>query len=331
MLANGVDVKEYQYSLLSFSMVGLKPAVANNFNTNLLKKRITMMNLVKYQKSGRLHNWLIPVCLVMALLLTVSFKKEVKAESFYFKEKLKVVKPVAAPESSSKQKEDIIPINDPSENTVASPNGEEYFLGYIMKNVVYPQEALNINLEGTVQIPVKFNSSGAEVLSQEVSLGERLKEVVVVAYANTETRKHEPANPNVAEVKYLREEVSRVLKSFSSVPKDLVGKTYTISVKFIIQRDVVITGYAPESHRDKPIEHAESLDKNVKILIQKGDGSKNEKVTYVLNGEKIISAEEMAKIPPENIESVNVMKAEKIEHETLGIIEGSAVFIQLKK
>lgn len=335
MLAKGTDAKEYQYSLLSFSMVGLKPAVANNFNTNLLKKRITMMNSVKYQKSSRFHNFLIPVCLLMAMLTTVSFKKEAKAESVDLKEKFKVSEPIPAPVSESPSSQ--ITSNTPTETATASPNGEEYLLGYIMKNVVYPKEALNNNLEGTIQVSVKFTSNGAEILTQNVTSGELLKEVVVVAYANSETFKHQSSPAHSSEVTYLKDEVSKVLKAFSSVPKDLIGKTYTISVKFLIQRDIKVIGHATAPHGEKLIEHTESSNKDVKIRVRKGGEDvkvfnlQPDEVTYILNNEKIISAEEFGKISPETIESMEVFAAEKIEHSKFGIIEGSAILITLKK
>jgi hypothetical protein len=65
-------------------------------------------------------------------------------------------------------------------------------------------------------------------------------------------------------------------------------------------------------------------------VIEKAEPS-NDEPTVILNDEKIITKEEMQKIDANSIESVRVIKAKKLEHKKLGVINGSVIIITLKK
>lgn len=322
MLCKGANARDYQYSLLSFSVVGLKSAVANNFNSNLLKKRITMMNTSKYSRNYRFHNFLIPVCLVFTLMLTASFQKQVKSNVNLTSSDFVVVDPpfsMGGKELPHNVNQSSAPsfAKAPEKANTASINNEEQVLGYILNHIKYPKEAIDINLQGVVDIPVIFEARGVEILKSDYISAEKLKQVVVVAYASEETMKNAPVDASSPSVKLLQDEVVRVMKAYSDVPEQLVGKKYIISVKFILEGM-------------KNVENM-GINADTKVNVRNVNGFKSEKKTFILNNEKIISKEEMEKIAPEDIQSVEVIKGDRVEHKTLGTIYGSVIYINTKK
>ncbi|NJK95043.1 MAG: hypothetical protein HC905_09140 [Bacteroidales bacterium] len=341
MLDRGVDAREYQYSLLSFSVVGIKSAVANNFNTNLLKKRIAMMNTNNSPRKYRLNNFLIPVCLIFALLLTASFQKQPKvipAEGLNPVVAEKAVRSDNYVDEVNKSSVAAVP-HVVSENKLTvdkSPGvpeemGEEIFLGFITKNILYPKDARENNVKGTVKLLISFKAGYVEV--QEKTEGENsgvneMKEVVVFGYApkHFSIRTVESGKSSESE---LRNEVERVVKTFNNVPKDLIGKTYVLTVKFILDSGFpadspTVTGYVDNNKRGK-------INPNV-IIIEEADGSNaREEPVFILNDEKIITKAEMEKILPENIESIEIVKAKKLDHKKVGTINGSVIIITEKK
>jgi beta-lactamase regulating signal transducer with metallopeptidase domain len=82
LLNKGVDPRQYQYSLLNYAMdTGGQLAVANHFNSNLLKKRICMMNKNKSPRWHRLKNFLILTVVSIVVFTTVSFETKVIAQT----------------------------------------------------------------------------------------------------------------------------------------------------------------------------------------------------------------------------------------------------------
>jgi hypothetical protein len=82
LLRNGVDAKKYQYSLLTFAMGQAgQLAVANHFNSNLLKKRICMMNKNQSPQWHRIKNFIILIASTVVVLTTASFETKVIAQT----------------------------------------------------------------------------------------------------------------------------------------------------------------------------------------------------------------------------------------------------------
>jgi beta-lactamase regulating signal transducer with metallopeptidase domain len=328
MLAIGNNAKEYQYSLLSFSMVDLKPAVANNFNSNLLKKRIAMMNKSKYPRKYRFHSILIPVCLFIALLVTVSFQRQVKAEAVNSLPAIQD-KAVAAVSENVAENSDVQ--KAPEITAVASGvNGEETFLKFVAENILYPKEAVDCALTGTVEVVVTFSSDGVSVKSAEATDVQglsRMKNVIVMGYGKNSSKS---TGVKVLPTSLLKSEVERVVKAFKNVPEDLSGKTFVVPVKFMLDdklsgQDVKVTGYATEK-KEKNV-----TDEFITVLEEADKTSANSEPVYILNDEKIISKADADAIDPESIEAVNVVKAKKVQHKALGTINGSVIVIHTKK
>ena len=79
ILKKGMDKKAYQYSLLGVGQLNTSVAIVNNFNLSDLKKRIKMMNVKRSSKlTLSRYAFALPVLLLTTLAFTIS-KKEVKA------------------------------------------------------------------------------------------------------------------------------------------------------------------------------------------------------------------------------------------------------------
>jgi TonB-dependent SusC/RagA subfamily outer membrane receptor len=83
VLAQGMDVKTYQYSLVQVSGIPYATAIANNFNFSHLKQRIMMMNK---QKSSRyqLLRYLVLGCLVGIALFSLNITRAGNKISLHF-------------------------------------------------------------------------------------------------------------------------------------------------------------------------------------------------------------------------------------------------------
>ncbi len=346
VLTTGVNAKEYQYLLLNFSMAGLTLAVANNFNINLLKKRIIMMNTNPSTKRQRIHNYLIPICLTVLLATTVSFKKETKTVNVpgsITREN------VSTPFVTQAVKQGVT-LTSPTDNKVVStkvsenntstppisasnnPNGEEAFLKYIMSNIKYPKEAAVDYIKVKLNFLVSFEKNKVVIIdpaSSKVSNPKALKEVVVIAYGSEGIKIQQTGFNHLQSAGPFKLELMRVLNSYTDIPADLVGKTFLLPLNFSLmppkdsKSEISVTGYG--SGQDKKINSQVTI-------IEEADGkSSNEEPFYILNNEKFISKEEMQKINPETMQSIEVLKAKKMEHKTLGTINGSVIIINLKK
>jgi len=80
LLLDGLEPKVYQYSLLNTIVQGQKFSFVNHFNTNLLKKRITMMNKCESPRWYGVKNVMILISLSIVVSLTATFETKVIAQ-----------------------------------------------------------------------------------------------------------------------------------------------------------------------------------------------------------------------------------------------------------
>lgn len=328
MLRAGTNAKAYQYSLLSLTMVGSMPAVTNNFNTNLLKKRIVMMNKRKLPNRYLFHSLLIPISLVLVFVLTVSFRAQVEPEYISGEKKITnqekvlndgiipVEKTNSTPKGGKLETNQDEPARSAAISDISSGESKDMFLRYIAQNIKYPRVAAENNISGIVKVLVTFTEGNIQVkeFTKEPGITE-LEEVVVVGYGmNNKNQKMEESG---SETDFLRKEVERVIQNYKDIPKDFIGKTFAVSIKFKIQgKDVV--------------ENIEFINEDVTVLMKASDATANKEPIYILDNEKIIGKAEMEAIDLNTIESVQVIKADKVEHKQLGVINGSVVIINTK-
>jgi bla regulator protein blaR1 len=81
IVQNGIDSRKYQYLLLNLSSGSNKPAVVNYFNTNLLKKRIRMMNKTKSPKWHGLKNGMVLISIAIVVAFTATFETKIIAQN----------------------------------------------------------------------------------------------------------------------------------------------------------------------------------------------------------------------------------------------------------
>ncbi len=328
MLRAGTNAKAYQYSLLSLTMAGSMPAVTNNFNTNLLKKRIVMMNKRKLPNSYLFHSLLIPVSLVLVFVLTASFRTRV--EPVYISGEKKITNQEKALNNGIIPVEKIKSVQKPGKmeirqaeparsaaiSDISSGESKDMFLRYIAQNIKYPRVAAENNISGIVKVLVTFKEGNIQVkeFTKESGITE-LEEVVVVGYGMNNKKQNKEVSGS--ETDFLRKEVERVIKEYKDVPKDFIGKTFAVSIKFKI-------------HGTDVVENTEVISENVKVLIKVSAATADKEPIYILNNEKIISKAEMESIDLNTIETVQVVKADKVEHKQLGVINGSVMMINTK-
>jgi beta-lactamase regulating signal transducer with metallopeptidase domain len=365
VLALGVDAKDYQYSLLSFSMAGLKPAVANNFNINLLKKRIVMMNTNQTSKLRRFHTPMIVLCLISVSVLTVSFRKQDtngivrnnhSALSILSETRnLEALKSsnLGTPTSDQKrlteetvlktnsdgklQKDETLFPSNTSDKDEAMISNEESLMKFIVEHIRYPKQGIDGNIEGTVNLLLKIGAQGIQVtVSREeiVSNVTVLKEVIVMGYANGNQPGRKSITP--ANQELFKIEAEQAVQSYSEIPQSLRDRTFLLPITFKLMdspstnggagKEITVTGFQTDN-RSKDLE----INKMILKIENRDATSPIKDPIYILNDEKIITKAEMEKINPDNILSLNVMKGKKIEHKTLGKLEGDMIFINLKK
>jgi beta-lactamase regulating signal transducer with metallopeptidase domain len=227
MLIAGTNAKDYQYSLLSLTMAGSMPAITNNFNTNLLKKRIVMMNKRKFSNRYLFHNLLIPVSLMLTLGLTASFRMQVKPEHFSGEKKIKT--PVKSWNNGQSE-----PTRSAIISEISSAENKDLFLRYIAQNIKYPRVAIENNISGLVKVLVTFKEGNIQVkeFAKEPGIIE-LEDVIVVGYGIKDKKQNKEVSSS--ETDLLRKEVDRVIQNFQDIPKDFNGKTFAVSVKFKLQ------------------------------------------------------------------------------------------------
>lgn len=215
LLQKGVDYKKYQYSLVTFTTGVMQPAVVNYFNSNLLKKRIRMMNKNQSPAWHKVKNLTIGVSLALVASFAVSFQKEIVAAPF--SESKTVVRPEnkgyestsivpdaekeisAVTSATSKAKNELVtpvPVNS-AESPVSSENERseqqmissvEQIMNFFTSTILYPTEAAMSNVSGKVEIYFQVNANGKvdEVIAGKIAgQAKDLGNIVVVGYSKS--------------------------------------------------------------------------------------------------------------------------------------------------
>lgn len=157
VIKKGYDKSGYQTLLLK-SHEGIALYLANNFNYSILKKRLIMMTKQNSNHLLRINYVLaLPVFLATTMILFFNFQLEGQISAT----------PDVMPEYKS---------------------GNAAFHFAIQKEIRYPLEARENNIQGTVYISFTVNKNGAiEDIKAEDEKYHLLSEIVVVGYANQGT------------------------------------------------------------------------------------------------------------------------------------------------
>lgn len=164
VIESGVNARQYQLLLIKKAVGARFPSLANSLNHSKLKKRIAMMC---NQTKSPARKWralaLVPA---LAAALAVSNVPQVQAS-------LRAISVVSL--TADKVTETSVPVQDvaPKVNSDSAPEtppqpdvlpefpgGQIAMFEYMMRNLVYPQEAIDANQEGKVAVSFTVLSDG---------------------------------------------------------------------------------------------------------------------------------------------------------------------------
>lgn len=260
------------------------------FKHSLIKKRIIMITKEKSQKMKQLKYLLIaPLLLTMLLLSSFEDKSKEAMEQVPLLINEILNEDALQPEISTKKNESVLKSTD----TINPIEIEDVPFAIIENVPVYPgcegtEEELKACLQGKISNYVNANFNAK--LGKELSLDPGLNKVFVMFKIDKEG--------NIADVKAraphmrLEEEAIRVIQS---LPKMTPGKQKgkTVGVKYSLPIAFMVEGKAQNAEK-----------KELPTL------NSGERPLFILN-EKEISYEEMQKIDPNTIQSINVFKDKK--------------------
>lgn len=278
ILKKGVDKKTYQYSLLDVGNLTPAVAIVNNFNLSDLKKRIKMMNV---RRSSRMtlgfYVLLLPVLLLVTLAFTVT-KKEINQH----------FKPI---------KQVLVSANLIDEEVVRrKPSVEKPRAKFSQKNALAVKDKTD-----TVKKPFIMIKSGevettfARLLSAKKEFIGQAAKNIAVGTAQQYSFEY-PADSLIFD-KDKSYKISNIKIGFK-----VKGERLTESKNPPIEpsSDVItVVGYATKK----------STEVEPKKVVLRGIAIKKERdsIDYTLNGEKI-TAEDISKLDPNFIQSINVQK-----------------------
>jgi len=222
MIQQTTEAKYYQYSLLNLLQGSKRLQLVNNFNQNLTKKRIVMMNK---KHTNKIIGWSKGVLIVpLMLALLVGFTNPEKAYE-------------TAPS------DDITSAND--------------LRRFVAKTIKYPLKAHELGAEAEVLVQFDVTGSGKV---RNVKIGQsnddaiQLSEVIVVAYGNPVAVKSFSGNNKLDVDGFFESEVKSLINKMPLVTDEaLVGKTLALKVKFMLQAEPEPMGKESTSHHEDPI------------------------------------------------------------------------------
>jgi bla regulator protein blaR1 len=291
LLRNGVDPQKYQYSLLTFAMSqGGQLAVANHFNSNLLKKRIHMMNKNQSPQWHRIKNFSILLATSLVILTTVSFETKVIAQT--------------------PQNDPMVIINDQISNIthLQNLNPQTIKKVTVLKDsaaiATYGNKAKN----GVVIVELKDTIHNKSVVFEDISNSlndsTKVKVIRITGYGKQDTL------GNRVSVRKTKQRPLVILDGKKMAdPESVFNNPSAMAKMEVLKGDKAIELYGDEGKNgviiltSKQENQNSSVDNFIKI------NGKNITPLYVLDG-KIISAENFGKINAESILSINVLKNE---------------------
>ncbi|MBI9061516.1 MAG: hypothetical protein JEZ14_05975 [Marinilabiliaceae bacterium] len=212
MIRQTVQAKTYQYSLIHLMPGKQSLRLVNNFNRNLTKKRIVMMNKENTNRFiGVLKTFLIVPLLGMMILAFTDPDKTVD--------------------------------NEIKKDTSAAINDIEQLRNYLARNVKYPLEAqkagqqgeviahINVDKKGRPGKPVIGKARGNNVM--------KLDEVVIVSYNTVKDGQSYSESEKKVSQKALDREMERVLRTLPTLTNvNWRGKTLELKFVFVLQDNI---------------------------------------------------------------------------------------------
>lgn len=205
VINKGFDKSRYQ-SLLLKSHEGMALYLANNFNYSILKKRLIMMTKQKSNRILKMNYMLaLPALMLTTMVLFFNFQLEGQTGSV----------------------PDVMPQYEAGQNE---------FYKVVQKNILYPKQAREENIQGTVYISFNINKNGkVGDIKAEKSKHNLFEKVVVVAYPNTDLK-----DGKIDDLRILEDEGARIISLMGPFkPGEKNGKPVitrmTLPIEFILK------------------------------------------------------------------------------------------------
>lgn len=157
----GFDMKRYQYHLLAMTCNKPQQTLFNSFNLSNLKKRIIMMKKEKNNRKGHIKYAFFTIPALALLIAGNSSCSSKKAEQ----EEKKIQTETTAPEKKTEQVPTATPALDQEVFAVVEqmpeyPGGLPELMKFLNKNIKYPPQAKENNIQGKVIIQFVINKDG---------------------------------------------------------------------------------------------------------------------------------------------------------------------------
>lgn len=171
VMQSGVNIKEYQLLIIKKAVGGRLPSITNSLEQSNLSKRIKMM---LRKDSSRNSGWraiaVVPAVAIGALMLnvdvvadTINGLSDIKVTNYIpsvqesSSSELQLVAHVPAPVATSATDEKVL---SSAEEMPRFPGGEAEMMKHIARNIRYPKEAMEQNVQGRVFVKFVVTSTG---------------------------------------------------------------------------------------------------------------------------------------------------------------------------
>jgi len=202
ILQNGIDTKQYQYSLVNVSFSATPQRIVNHFNISTIKKRIIMMNAKRSSKINLTrYAFLVPAVAVMLLVFSISkaalVKKHLSAHKALVAEKKQAI---GYDNASAKNGTvaSVLPVSGKTKDTLRnggfflSTNEHTDSLKYVINGVkatkadfkaLDPDHIFSVNLVSAEQANTLLNETGNRhgvlfVTTNDSESGKKFKEKI---------------------------------------------------------------------------------------------------------------------------------------------------------
>lgn len=329
MLSEGVERKNYQYSLLNITIGAQRLAMVNTFSNNL-KNRIKMMNSMKTPKLYAIKNLIVLPILIAILFLTSAFATN--ANEVANKNSI----------NSTKISEDLNNDKDSESKKVT------YAYNVIVKDKKDKKDKKKkkkkkkVYKSTTKKVTVTVDDDGKTTEEVVVTTDSNDDEHIVINNGKIKVRATAEIHDGDKEIEIFttkkgdankikivkKDGVTKYYLNDKEVGKDeiqKISKIYSENIKTIH----VTKGSLP--NEDSEIKMNIKSDNGKSIVIFSDDKDNSEKIPYVVIDGVEASHDEMQKLDPKNIEAISVLKGNSAEKLYGSKAENGALIITTKK
>lgn len=301
ILENGMDSRKYQYLLLNFTTGAYQPAGVNYFNTNLLKKRIRMMNKTRSPKWHGLKNSMILISVAVVVAFTATFETKVIAQS-------PATKPLVVVDGKKTDKP-VGSINPENIQQINVIKDKQMAVGK------YGDEAAN----GVVEIILKDTLASAQSLNRT--------EIKVEGYGTPERPSGITPEKEITVNGYVKtNREPLVILDGKKINLSEINN-YKPNTVTVLKNEEAVKQYGAEGKNGVIIMWTKKVNPD-QVIIR--DSKTLREPIYVVNGQKI-SNEEGTRIKPEDISSIAVLKGDQAINKYGASASDGVVEIKLKE